>query len=177
MSKWQKFQALTWPERLRFFQAVLMLPATALGVEIIGVKRWQSVLDRKKCSGRNAARNLRHAEPVSGKPVVGESVTSLIEARAAGMQEAKNIARLVRAAATHSLYPANCLQQSLVLWWLLKRRGLESEIRFGARKEDEQLQAHAWVECFGLALNEDRGVDERFLPFGLIRERTPVESR
>ena len=43
--------------------------------------------------------------------------------------------------------------------------GIESEIRFGARKEDSELAAHAWVECSGVPLNEPANVREQFRPF------------
>ena len=62
---------------------------------------------------------------------------------------------MVNIAATHSVIRAHCLQRSLVLWSLLERNGVESELRFGARKENGQIQAHAWVEINGVALNDD----------------------
>ena len=73
-------------------------------------------------------------------------------------------ARLVRIAAERAPYRAKCLEQSLVLRWLLLRQGIEARILFGARKEDEQMQAHAWVEVNGVALNEDNGVYRHFSP-------------
>jgi hypothetical protein len=74
-------------------------------------------------------------------------------------------ARMVRIAAGHGIYPAKCLEQSLVLRWLLQRQGIDARIFFGARKEDEQMEAHAWVEVNGVALNEEDDVHERFSPF------------
>jgi len=74
-------------------------------------------------------------------------------------------ARLVRAAARRGLYRSKCLDQSLVLYWLLRQQGIDARIVFGARKEDGHLQAHAWVECRGIALNEERDVCQYFSPF------------
>lgn len=73
-------------------------------------------------------------------------------------------ARMVRIAVERGPYRARCLEQSLVLRWLLLRQGIEARILFGARKEDEQMQAHAWVEVNGVALNEDNGVFRHFSP-------------
>ncbi len=73
-------------------------------------------------------------------------------------------ARLVRIAAEHGLYRAKCLEQSLVLRRLLQRQGIDARIVFGARKEEEQMQAHAWVEVNGVALSEDNGVHQDFSP-------------
>jgi hypothetical protein len=74
------------------------------------------------------------------------------------------VARMVRIIAERGIPRPNCLQQSLVLWWLLRRNSVGSEIRFGACKENGQFKAHAWVECFGFALNENMDVSEHYLP-------------
>jgi hypothetical protein len=183
VSKRHKFQALTWQERLLLFQAALMLPVTALGLRILDVKRWQQTLARMSRDGKNAAHKIpdaivnknREAESVAPQIPHSKSAQSFeassldssneLKSRVEETQLAKDIARLVRAAANHGLYRANCLEQSIVLWWFLRRKGIESEIRFGARKAEDQLHAHAWVECLGAALNEDRGVEERYSPF------------
>ena len=41
---------------------------------------------------------------------------------------------------------ATCLPRSVALWWLLARRGIDTEIQFGVRRGDEDFTAHAWVE-------------------------------
>ena len=69
-------------------------------------------------------------------------------------ESANRIARLVAIAAYHGPYRATCLRQSLALWWLLRRRGIPAELRIGVRKDDGELQAHAWVEHDGQALND-----------------------
>ena len=72
---------------------------------------------------------------------------------------------MVKIAAERRSINANCLQQTLVLWFLLRRHGIDSEICFGARKQGGEVQAHAWVESFGQALNEDQEVCRHFSPF------------
>ena len=62
--------------------------------------------------------------------------------------------RLVRAANSHSVRPAACLSRSLTLWWLLRRRGIESQLRLGVRKGEQGLDAHAWVELAGQVVND-----------------------
>ena len=127
-----------------------MLPWTALALRTVGVKRWQRVL----------ARIPTHKLELDHHNINRDEPLKLL---------ARTVARLVRAASNHGIYKANCLEQSLVLWCLLKRAGVASEIRYGVRKEQEQLHAHAWVECLGLTLNEDRGVEQRFAPFSNTR--------
>jgi len=39
---------------------------------------------------------------------------------------------------------------------------------FGARKEGEQIQAHAWVEVDGVALYEEDDLHERFSVFAEV---------
>lgn len=74
-------------------------------------------------------------------------------------------ARAVARAAAHGLVHANCLERSLVLWALLRRHGIESEVRLGFRGHGATFQAHAWVECAGSVLNDTGDVGERFSAF------------
>ncbi len=83
-------------------------------------------------------------------------------------EEATRLARMVRLAARYGPHRANCLKQSLVIWWLLRQRGLETALRIGVRKEEEQFEAHAWIECLGRPLNEGADIHERFVPFDQI---------
>jgi hypothetical protein len=39
----------------------------------------------------------------------------------------------------------SCLPQSLAVLWLLRRRGVAAELRFGAKLDQHALAAHAWV--------------------------------
>ena len=147
-----------------------MLPVSAVSLRTVGFQRWQSALAR--LTGSPSHPLLSNSQTgLNAHP--GEASALPLEIN---QQRARQIARLVRAAANHGLYHANCLEQSLVLWYLLKRNGLESQIRFGARKEEDQLQAHAWVECGGIALNEDHGVDQRYAPFAAAAANTVAES-
>ena len=146
-------------------QSLLLLPVTALGVRLLGVKRFRNALSKLTRNKKDLSANL----PLTA----ATSVASLADKT----QTARKIARLVRAAANHGLYRANCLEQSLVLWLMLERNGLESKIRFGARKENDRVLAHAWIECDGIALNEDHGVEQRYAPFAVAAAGTPVKSR
>jgi hypothetical protein len=98
------------------------------------------------------------------RPPNTEAETPSIDLRLTNGLSAETIARLVRIAAERGPYRAKCLEQSLVLRWLLLRQGIDARIVFGARKDDEQMQAHAWVEVNGVALSEDNGVYQDFSP-------------
>ena len=165
MSRIGKFADLNWRERAMLLQSLLLLPVSGLGVKLLGVRRFRNALSKLTWDKKEPSANLLLTSAPS------------VAALADKTQTARKIARLVRAAANHGLYPANCLEQSLVLWFMLERHGLESKIRFGARKENDQMLAHAWIECEGIALNEDRGVEQRYAPFAVAASGTPVKSR
>ena len=149
MNRWRKLRGLSWPERRLLVQAAVALPAVAALIRLKGLRRCQALLAR--------------LTPVAHNP----------GPRADGPAEslARTVVRIVTAAAAHGPYRANCLQQSVTLWWLLRRRGLESELRIGTRKEDGRFDAHAWVEFDGRVLNEGRDVGARYAAFDL-----PVNS-
>jgi hypothetical protein len=133
-------------------QALVLLPLTALGLWLLGFRRCQAVLARWSPLGRVDR---------------GDEAARLERGRAA--------ARLVDAAARRGVYHATCLPRSLVLWWLLRRRGIDADLRIGVCKEGGEFQAHAWVEYGGVAFNEGAVVSERYASFE--RVITPVVAR
>ncbi len=59
----------------------------------------------------------------------------------------------------------NCLPQALVTQALLNRGGYQNKLHIGvARGENGQLQAHAWVECYGQIVIGDSGDLPRYTP-------------
>lgn len=79
--------------------------------------------------------------------------------------ELQRTGHLVNAAANQTIGPANCLTRSLYLWWLLRRRGVETELRIGVRLTGGALQAHAWIEHAGVPINDRPDVSADFAPF------------
>ena len=55
-----------------------------------------------------------------------------------------------------------CLARSLTLWTLLRRRGIETELRVGYRKRDEKIEGHAWLEYDGAPINDDNDVTRTY---------------
>lgn len=58
----------------------------------------------------------------------------------------------------------SCLAQSLALSWMLRRHGVDAAVRVGVRT-DGGFDAHAWVECDGVALNDASRPGGRYAPF------------
>jgi len=72
-------------------------------------------------------------------------------------------ARSVVAAAVLLPGRTECLEQSLALWYLLRRRGVGAELTFGMRQYP--FGAHAWVTYRGEPLNEDREALRHYVAF------------
>jgi len=75
------------------------------------------------------------------------------------------VCRMVLAADRHSLLRSTCLERSLVLWWLLARKGITTQLRIGTRKSEEKFEAHAWVERNGEAIGEPPGTHLHYAAF------------
>ena len=74
--------------------------------------------------------------------------------------------RMIELAARRGVFRANCLHRSMVTWWMLRRRGVDTDIRFGVRpRPGQRPDFHAWVECDGVVLNDDPSISDEFLPF------------
>jgi hypothetical protein len=120
--------------------SLVLLPAVQLSLRFRGFKRTALTL---------AARSERQAVP-------------------ARPDEARPAAEGVGLVAGRSVIGARCLGRSLVLWFLLRRRGVDAELMIGAdMPRDGELPAHAWVEVAGEPVNDALDVHERFGSFDL----------
>jgi hypothetical protein len=75
----------------------------------------------------------------------------------------ESAARTIVAAAVLMPGRIECLEQSLALWYLLRRRGVGAELAFGMRQYP--FGAHAWVTYKGEPLNEDREALRHYVAF------------
>jgi hypothetical protein len=141
----QRFRALDSASRGLFLRGVLVLPLIALSVTFYGFRATQATLQRLLSFLHGVVRPA-HA---SIRVPAGVSRT----------------ARMVRAAARRGVVHPTCLEESLALWWLLGRQGIAATLRLGTRKAGSQLEAHAWVECDGRALNQDDGLHRHYAAF------------
>ncbi|HYL69091.1 MAG TPA: lasso peptide biosynthesis B2 protein [Candidatus Limnocylindria bacterium] len=143
METWRRFWRLTGFERVAVFEAAAGLGITWLGLRITGFRRWKTIAE------------LFTRATTPNSDAVGDAK--------AGVE--RDIARMAAAAAHYLPFRTNCLEQSLVLWWLLQRHGIAADLKIGARKEANRFEAHAWVEFEGGVIG---GADEEhrhFVPF------------
>jgi len=121
-SRWEKCRELQWHERRILVGAVLLLPTVEVAIRVFGYRRTHKWIWRFVRAG--------------GSPRDPAVVVS-------------RVARLVGVAAHHGIYRANCLRQALVTSWMLARRGVETKLVIGVRKDRDGFAAHAWVEYQG----------------------------
>ena len=84
------------------------------------------------------------------------------------LEVAIEMTRIVDAAARNSLAGKNCLRESLMLWLVLKKRGIEAELHIGAPSNPQsqpKWEAHAWIELDGQVLNDKPNVAKRYSRF------------
>ena len=120
--------------------SVMLVPAVQLSLRLRGFKR---------TAGALAARSDRRAVPT-------EPAHARLAAEAVGL------------VAGRSVIGARCLGRSLVLWFLLRRRGIDAELVIGVEMpRGGELPAHAWVEVADEPVNDAPDVRERFGSFDL----------
>lgn len=73
-----------------------------------------------------------------------------------------------RVAVAAAFYPrrALCLEQSIALYILLRRRGARAELKLGVRPRP--FYAHAWVELDGQPINEPADLPLNMATFPLV---------
>lgn len=153
MKTWFRFWSLSAFERIAVLEAAGGLVATYAGLRFTGFRRWRAALDRF----------ARVTAP-------DQSLNASAKARIGA-----DLARMETAAARYLPFRTNCLEQSLVLWWLLRRHGLMADLKIGARREADRFEAHAWVECEGGVIGDTSEEHHHFAPFeGLVK---PMETQ
>ncbi len=137
VSKLAKYRALSGPDRHTLLVAIALLPVWRIAISVLGLARLQARLTKT---------------PVAPGPRPDDG-------------QVAHLAKLVSTAAQHTIAPANCLTRSLLLLWMLRRRGVDAQLRIGVRLADGQLDAHAWVEDKGVPVNDPPEVTRRFAAF------------
>ncbi len=139
----RKLLALSGAERRVLLESAALLTLTAAGLRLFGLRRVY------RWMGRHTSR------PAPAQPAPDGAFP---QRAAAGVRRA-----------ARPLPYATCLPQSMTLWWLLQRRGIQSELRLGVRKEGGDLKAHAWVEVEGVPLNDHGDLRHRYSAFELLQ--------
>jgi len=148
----QRFSALERPAQLLFLRALAMLPLVALSLRLRGFQPTRATLQK----------NL--------SPSVTRVDSDSLSNKAA------LTAHMVSAADRHGLIHPSCLAKSLTLWRLLGEQGITSRLRIGIRKENGKLEAHAWVERKGVALNDPEERHRHYAAFDAALATLPADE-
>ena len=139
----QRFRALDSARRGLFFRAFAAMPLICLSLAMRGFG-----------STRATLRRFIPRENPERQPL-----------ECMNREAISRTAQMVRAAARFGFGHFACLEKSLTLWWLLCRQGIASTVRIGARMIDGKFEAHAWVECGGVAVHEQEETDRFYAAF------------
>ena len=82
-----------------------------------------------------------------------------------------DVARAVGRVARHMPFRAVCLQQAIAVQYMLRRRGVETSVQFGARFERGELDAHAWVTDGGAIV-----IGRTPVPYGALATFPPSKT-
>jgi hypothetical protein len=148
MERWRRFWRLKPAERRIVLEAATILSATWAGLRVLGFRRWNATIERFTLGQRSDA-----------------SSGNASRANSSDIDMASIIAMRLDLAARNMFFRTNCLERSLALQWLLRRRGIATNLRIGARRESELFEAHAWIELDGVVLNDAEEAHLHFAPF------------
>jgi hypothetical protein len=140
IEKWRSFRKRPADERALILRAMIFLPITEIGLRVLGFRRCKEKIE-----------NLLVSDPRSQSAIPFET--------------AAKITRAVRSVELHGFGTPNCLERSMVLWWLLRRAGIAGELHIGGRKSGPRFEAHAWVELEGKVLNDSADVHIHYARF------------
>ena len=141
MGRLEQLRSLSRDDRRHLARALFWLPATRVLLRLIGFRRTLGFYQQN---------NVLAAE---------DSLANH------DLDTATMAARMISIAANHGLYRARCLPKSLVLVKFLQARDISCNLKIGTRRQGEEFGAHAWVECAGVAINEDTDVESRYAAF------------
>jgi hypothetical protein len=136
--------------RSLFLLSYILLPLIDLSLRLRGVRETTTTL-AKLCPARKAEQTVEWSE-------------------------IRQIVRMVKLAAKYSPPWITCLRKSLVLWYLLRRKGIETELQIGSRLNDGKFEGHAWIEYQGIVLNDNPSVRESFVVFKQPLDKVILEK-
>ncbi len=140
------FSRLSWRQRWIALLALSALIVVKASLASIGYRRTRSALGT-----------------LSPKP------TRDCESSSSCIKQIDTLSWSVAGVSFHSPFTTTCLERTLTLWWLLRFRRIDSDIRIGTARSEGGLLAHAWLERNGVVVNDDADAIGQFLPFDRLR--------
>jgi len=120
---------------------MFLLPIVTTSLKTVGLRKTQSWLARNS---------------------PGPTVLSAEQTQA----DVRRAAQMMAVACRRYPLRSSCLPRTIVLWSLLRQRGIATDVRIGARGNSQgEFQAHAWLEWNGEVLNDVADVGRQYRPF------------
>lgn len=139
MNALRRWAELPAGDRMRLLLMMAALPLVSFWLQRSGYQRTRRMVDRFSL----------HPRPRSA---TGEDLA-----------HARHLAWLANVAGRRGPFEATCLRQSLLVYGLLRRRGLSPELKLGVHVGRTGVDAHAWVELDGHPLE---ALAQHFQPLG-----------
>ena len=133
LNKIQKFRALEWSQKKYFLQAYLLLGIMRAAILLVSFKRLSRSLQH-------------HPEQAPSQPLDVEQ-----------LKRAEAIGWAVMTAARYTPWNSNCLAQALAAQRMLSQQHIPGMFFLGVKKDQQQLDAHAWLQCDGQILTGKAG--------------------
>lgn len=127
---WARWRELGFREKKWLLAMLILLPFVSALLRLFGFNRSHAWLLR---SSRNSEFNQPNTQ---------------------ALEAAERLALIANIAGRRGAVTATCLRQAMLLEWWLRRRGLDAKLKLGARLQEGQFDAHAWVELEGRALGQ-----------------------
>ncbi|NOZ06700.1 MAG: lasso peptide biosynthesis B2 protein [Chloroflexi bacterium] len=109
---------LSWADRLLLAEALVMLGLARLAVVALPF-RW-----------------------IAARLDAAHSPTARVD-----RSKARRVGVAIRRVARITPWRSKCLEQAVAGYWMLRRRDLPGVLHLGVAKEDEVMEAHAWLHC------------------------------
>ena len=115
-------------ERTTLLALMGLQPTMSLALRLYGYRRTLQWLER-------------HSRPANPHVATAQELVA-----------AQRTAELAAIAGRHGPLATTCLRQALAVYWMLRRRGLQPDVRLGVDRIDATPDMHAWVELDGMRL-------------------------
>lgn len=148
----QQWWALPKRERVLLLALMGLQPLLSLSLRLLGYRRTRAMV-----------------EALSQRPAMPAANPEQLAA-------AQRLAELANIAGRRGPVATTCLRQALAVHWLLRRRGLQPELRFGVDRIGATPDMHAWVELEGVPLAQPQLRHHAFQPAASASTAATTES-
>ena len=152
MRRWRQWRGLPPAERRQLLLLALLQPAISLALRVRGFTRTRAWLER-------------HSQSPRSHPATPDEASA-----------AQRTAELASIAGRRGPVATTCLRQALAVHWLLRRRGLQPELRLGVDRIGNAPDMHAWVELEGVPLAQPQLRHRAFQPATSASTASTTES-